>query len=213
MRATHRCAAAEGSAGEGGFLSTHNEGGRCLHTRSYTRSPRCLPCAPFPHLVRIAGAVPSGKLPGLNTTGLVCLELNPHGNAAAPPGLPGPPAVSRMRERAPQRQRWDGSSRRRAPVSSPRCPAARSRGAPRHQRSHRHRPPRRQKRLRRGGTRAPGRAASHSQPTERARESERWEEVTRDAQVEACMIVTTTRAVTAGLSGGRRAEQRDKQTA
>ena len=40
MRVTHRCAAAEGSAGEGGFFSTHNEGGRCLHTRSYTRSPR-----------------------------------------------------------------------------------------------------------------------------------------------------------------------------
>ena len=45
MRVTHRCAAAEGSAGEGGFFSTHNEGGRCLHTRSYTRSPRELPCA------------------------------------------------------------------------------------------------------------------------------------------------------------------------
>ena len=44
MRVTHRCAAAEGSAGEGGFFSTHNEGGRCLHTRSYTRSPRELPC-------------------------------------------------------------------------------------------------------------------------------------------------------------------------
>ena len=44
MRVTHRCAAAEGSAGEGGFFSTHNEGGRCLHTRSYTRSPRESPC-------------------------------------------------------------------------------------------------------------------------------------------------------------------------
>ena len=44
MRVTHRCAAAEGSAGEGGFFSTHNEGGRCLHTRSYTRSPRVSPC-------------------------------------------------------------------------------------------------------------------------------------------------------------------------
>jgi len=43
MRVTHRCAAAEGSAGEGGFFSTHNEGGRCLHTRSYTRSPRVSP--------------------------------------------------------------------------------------------------------------------------------------------------------------------------
>ena len=40
MRVTHRCAAAEGSAGEGGLFSTHNEGDRCLHTRSYTRSPR-----------------------------------------------------------------------------------------------------------------------------------------------------------------------------
>ena len=45
MRVTHRCAAAEGSAGEGGFFSTHNEGDRCLHTRSYTRSPRGFPCA------------------------------------------------------------------------------------------------------------------------------------------------------------------------
>ena len=43
MRVTHRCAAAEGSAGEGGFFSTHNEGDRCLHTRSYTRSPRGSP--------------------------------------------------------------------------------------------------------------------------------------------------------------------------
>ena len=43
MRVTHRCAAAEGSAGEGGFFSTHNEGDRCLHTRSYTRSPRGCP--------------------------------------------------------------------------------------------------------------------------------------------------------------------------
>ena len=45
MRVNHRCAAAEGSAGEGGFFNTHNEGGRCLHTRSYTRSPRELPCS------------------------------------------------------------------------------------------------------------------------------------------------------------------------
>ena len=43
MRVTHRCAAAEGSAGEGGFFSTHNEGDRCLHIRSYTRSPRGSP--------------------------------------------------------------------------------------------------------------------------------------------------------------------------
>ena len=42
MRVTHRCAAAEGSAGEGGFFSTHNEGDRCLHTRSYTRERRSL---------------------------------------------------------------------------------------------------------------------------------------------------------------------------
>ena len=44
MRVTHRCATAEGSVGEGGFSSTNNEGDRCLHTRSYTRSPRGLPC-------------------------------------------------------------------------------------------------------------------------------------------------------------------------
>ena len=44
MRVTHRCAAAEGSAGEGGFFSTRNEGDRSLHTRSYTRSPRVSPC-------------------------------------------------------------------------------------------------------------------------------------------------------------------------
>ena len=37
-------AAAEGVAVAGGFCSTHNEGGRGLHTRSYTRSPLVLPC-------------------------------------------------------------------------------------------------------------------------------------------------------------------------
>ena len=54
MRVTHRCAAAEGSAGEGGFFSTHNEGDRCLHTRSYTRSPRGSPCSAFRHVVAVA---------------------------------------------------------------------------------------------------------------------------------------------------------------
>ena len=44
MRITHRCAAAEGVAVVGGFFSTHSEGGRGLHTRSYTRSSRMVPC-------------------------------------------------------------------------------------------------------------------------------------------------------------------------
>ena len=43
MRVTHRCAAAEDAAGVGGFFSTYNEGGRCLHTHSYTRSPLSRP--------------------------------------------------------------------------------------------------------------------------------------------------------------------------
>ena len=41
MRVTHRCAAAEGSAGEGGFFSTHNEGDRCL-----PHAPQLIPAAP-----------------------------------------------------------------------------------------------------------------------------------------------------------------------
>ena len=45
VRITHRCAAAEGAAVVRGFFSTHNEGDRGVHTRSYTRSPLVLPCS------------------------------------------------------------------------------------------------------------------------------------------------------------------------
>ena len=62
MRVTHRCAAAEGSAGEDGFFSTHNEGGRCLHTRSYTCSPLSRPWSGcLPHMAPMRGDWALGK--------------------------------------------------------------------------------------------------------------------------------------------------------